>query len=91
MLTSADKRRLRQQAHHLKPVVLVGQHGLAAPVLAEIDRALDDHELIKVRFRGADRDARKAAFMEMAATLEADLVGHIGGVATLYRQNPDKR
>ena len=74
MLTAATKRKLRQTAHHLKPVVLVGQHGVTAPVIAEIERALTDHELIKVRFRGLERDERNDEIMRMAAELSAEVV-----------------
>jgi RNA-binding protein len=91
MLTPAAKRKLRQSAHHLKPVVLVGQHGLTAPVVAEIDRALTDHELVKVRFRGMARDERSHEIGRVTDTLAAELVGTIGGMAVLYRENPDKQ
>jgi RNA-binding protein len=88
MLTAATKRKLRQTAHHLKPVVLVGQHGVTAPVIAEIERALTDHELIKVRFRGLERDERNDEIMRMAAELSAEVVSTIGGTAVLYRLSP---
>ncbi|MCB1747178.1 MAG: YhbY family RNA-binding protein [Gammaproteobacteria bacterium] len=90
MLTPAAKRKLKQSAHHLKPVVLVGQHGLTAAVMAEIDRALTDHELIKVHFRGMERDERGQEIARAAAALAADVVSTIGGMAVLYRENPDK-
>ena len=90
MLTSAEKRKLRQSAHHLKPVVLVGQAGLNAPVMAEIDRALFDHELIKVRFRGIDRNERAASVASVCEALTAEAVTTIGGTAVLYRKNPEK-
>lgn len=88
MLTAATKRKLRQTAHHLKPVVLVGQHGVTAPVIAEIERALTDHELIKVRFRGLERDERNDEIMRVAAELSAEVVSTIGGTAVLYRLSP---
>ncbi len=91
MLSAAEKRKLRQSAHHLKPVVLIGQHGVSDAVLAEIDRALDDHELIKVRMRGAERSARQTALKSISDALDADLVSTIGGVAVLYRPNPDAK
>lgn len=89
MLDAATKRRLRQSAHHLKPVVLIGQHGMTDAVINEIDLALNDHELIKVRFRGADRDERKRAIADATARLAAELVNTIGGTAVLYREHPE--
>ena len=59
-LTPAQRSEKRAQAHGLKPTVLVGDQGLSAAVLAEIDRALSAHGLIKVRVAGDDRDARAA-------------------------------
>ena len=91
MLTPAEKRKLRQSAHHLKPVVLVGQAGLTGAVAVEIDRALTDHELIKIRFRGMDRRERDAEIERVSRELEATLVTTIGGMAVLFRRNPDKR
>ena len=83
-------RRLRAQAHHLKPVVLVGQNGVTPAVVEEIDRALDDHELIKVRMRGHDRESRAAAVSEICDQLEAEKVQLIGGTAVFYRQNKER-
>ena len=88
MLTAATKRKLRQSAHHLKPVVLIGQHGVTGAVIAEIEHALTDHELIKVRFRGIDRAQRDEEIARVAAELSADVVNTIGGTAVLYRINP---
>ena len=89
MLNAAEKKRLRQSAHALKPVVMIGQHGATGAVMAEIDRALTDHELIKVRYRGADRGTRRELFATIAGELEAELVNTIGAVGVLYRANPD--
>jgi RNA-binding protein len=91
MLSPVEKRKLRQSAHHLKPVVLIGQHGLTAAVMAEIERALFDHELIKVRFRGHDRAARTEEVGRVATELAADVVATIGGTVVLYRENPEEK
>ena len=88
MLTAANKRKLRQSEHHLKPVVLIGQHGVTGAVIAEIERALSDRELIKVRFRGIDRAQSDADIARVAAELGAEVVNTIGGIAVLYRINP---
>ena len=85
MLTAEGKRSLRARAHHLKPVVLIGQHGVSDAVIAEISIALDAHELIKIRFRGTEREAREAEVARICATLAAEFVAGIGGTAVVYR------
>ena len=79
---------LRARAHDLKPVILVGTKGLSPAVLAEADRALDDHELIKVRLNDEDRASRKQACNQLCQHLHADLVQSIGKIAVIYRQGP---
>lgn len=91
MLTAEGKRSLRAQAHHLKPVVLIGQHGVTDAVIAEISIALDAHELIKIRFRGAEREARQADIERICEQLGADLVSSIGGTAVLFRHRPEPK
>ena len=88
-LDSKYKQELKAKAHALKPVVLLGNHGFTEAVKKEIDRALNDHELIKVRIQNPDRDERKAIFTEICETLSADLVQIIGNIAVLYRKKPD--
>ena len=88
VITNQQRRWLKQQAHHLKPVVQLGQHGLSEAVLAEIELALDHHELIKVRVNGGDRDERDAEVAAIAARTSADLVQRIGNVAIYFRANP---
>ncbi|QGU33039.1 ribosome assembly RNA-binding protein YhbY [Thermochromatium tepidum] len=90
-LTEKQKRWIKPQVHHLKPVVLIGQQGLTDSVLAEIERALDHHELIKVRVNAGDRDERDAAIGLICQRTGADLVSRVGHVAALYRHNPRKR
>lgn len=89
-LTDPQRRHLRSLAHHLKPVVLMGQHGLKDTVLAEIDGALTHHELVKVRVAGEDRDERASTVEAIVAATGADLVQTIGHVAVLFRRNPKK-
>lgn len=90
-ITEKQKRWLKPQVHHLKPVVLVGQYGITEPVLAEIEIALNHHELIKVRVNAGDRDERDAAIGLICERTGADLISRIGNVAALYRHNPKKR
>jgi len=84
-LSIAEKKRFRQIGHQLNPVVLLGNHGLTEAVLNEIDRALEDHELIKVRIGGEDREARRAAIEEMASATKSVAVQIIGKIVLLYR------
>lgn len=88
-LNAAQRKNLRSQAHHLKPVVTVADKGLSETVVAEIERALNDHELIKVKLR-ADRDARKAWAKSIASQCKAELIQTIGQVASFYRKHPEK-
>jgi len=79
---------LRGKAHPLKPVIMIGNTGLSPSVAAETERALHDHELIKVRVRSADREARDALLAQLAEQTQSELVTRIGHVAVLYRAHP---
>ena len=90
-LTSRERRHLRGLAHHLDPVVIIGKGGLSEPVRRQIERALSDHELIKVRFlEGKPDKAAIAALEEETTCRSAGVVGHI---AVLFREQsePEKR
>jgi RNA-binding protein len=89
-LSDAQRRHLRGLAHHLKPVVLIGQQGLRPAVHEEIQLALAAHELIKVRVAAADREQRAAMIATITAASGAELVQTIGHVAVLFRRNRDK-
>lgn len=88
-LTPAQRRALRARAHHLDPVVTIGQHGLTPAVLREIDVALKAHELIKVRVFDDDREAREAVLEDVCAALDAAAVQHLGKLLIIWRENPD--
>jgi len=90
MIPLSAKRRseLRAEAHKLDPVVIIGDKGLTDEVMAEIDRSLKAHELIKVRAASAERDAREAWLEAICARLEAHPVQQIGKVLVIYRENP---
>ena len=90
-LTSKLRSELRAQAHKLAPVVIIGDKGLTDEVMAEVDRSLKAHELIKVRAAGADRGARALWMGEICERLGAQEVQVIGKVLVIYRENPDKR
>ena len=84
-LSERQQRFLRGKAHALKPVIHIGQAGLTAAVSAEAGRALADHELIKVKVHGAEREQRDAWIGELCAATGSELVQRIGHVATLYK------
>lgn len=87
-LTERQRRHLKALAHPLKPVILMGQAGLTEAVIAATVQALDDHELIKVRLPGMEREARDAALAELAGRTDSAMVTRIGHVAVLYRRHP---
>jgi len=89
-LSDAQRKYLRRLGHDRNPIVLVGQGGVSANVVAELDRALGDHELVKVRARVGDRDLRDQLLAELAAATGAELVQRIGHVALYYRAHPDE-
>jgi RNA-binding protein len=90
-LTSSRRSELRAQAHKLSPVVIVGDKGLTDEVIAEIDRSLKAHELIKVRASSAERDARGTWMETICGKLGAEAVQQIGKVLVIYRQNEDEK
>jgi len=89
-LSPAERQKLKGLAHKLEPVVIVRGDGLSAAVIAEIDRSLKSHELIKVRVN-ADRDGRDATLKEICAKTGAQAVQHIGKVLVLFRENPETK
>ena len=88
-MNAANKKKLRAEAHTLKPVVMIGQSGLTSGVLAELDQALNTHELLKVRIR-AERDERKLITEKICTDSGAELIQSIGQIAVIYRLNPNK-
>lgn len=87
-LSSAKKKEFRSIAHALNPIVTVAGNGLSAGVFAELERALNDHELIKVKLVVGDRDGRKSIISQICDHTGAASVQEIGKVAVLFRANP---
>jgi len=87
-LTQEQKKHFKSIGHHLKPVVTVAEQGLKENLMAELDRALNDHELIKIQLRIAERDDRQAILTELCQQSSSILVQSIGKVALIYRKNP---
>ncbi len=92
-MTISEKQRrwLKAQAHHRKPVVSVGQAGVTERLLAELELALAHHELLKVKVAAGDRDLRDGMIAQMVEATSAELIHRIGNVVVLYRPNPKKR
>jgi putative YhbY family RNA-binding protein len=89
-LTPARRSELRAQAHALSPVVMIGDKGLTDTVVAEVDRALKAHELIKVKAATDDREARAAYMATLCERLDAHPVQTIGKILVIWRENPEK-
>lgn len=88
---TALKQSLKAQAHHLKPVVLLGAKGLTEAVVAETNIALLSHELIKVKINGAEKEDRILMTNDLCHQLNAELVQLIGHTAIIYRKNEEKK
>lgn len=87
-LTNEQKKHYKAIGHQLKPVLIVSDNGLTEGVLAELERALNDHELIKVQLRLAERDDRQAVIEEICRVAGCELVQTIGKMALVLRKNP---
>ncbi|APX91673.1 ribosome assembly protein YhbY [Halomonas sp. 1513] len=87
-LSQAQKKAFRSIGHHLNPVVTVSENGISEGVIAELERALNDHELIKIKLALPERDDRAAMLEELVAQSGAERIQTIGKMALLYRHNP---
>ena len=90
MIDSALRQDLRAQAHHLNAVILIGQHGLTPAIITEIDRALNAHELIKIKWKDSEKDDRAQALDTLCQTLQAEPIAHIGKQLIIWRANPQQ-
>lgn len=89
-LSVAERKAHRAEAHHLDPVVMIGNDGLTPAVRKETDAALNAHGLIKIRVLGDDREKREAIYQELADGLGAAPIQHIGKLLVLWRPKPEK-
>jgi RNA-binding protein len=89
-LTEPQKKFLRGLGHQLKPVVMIGDAGLSEAVLKEFATTIAHHELIKVRIRAGDRNARDKIIETLCDKGDAEFVARIGNVVLVYRRNVDK-
>jgi RNA-binding protein len=88
-MDTTTKKSLKAQAHHLKPVVLIGAKGLTEAVINETNIALLAHELIKVKISGSEKEERIELINKLCHDLKAVLVQTIGTTAVLYRKNEE--
>lgn len=88
LLTPRERAALKARAHALEPVVQVGQAGLSDALVAEVDRALLAHELIKVKLGGADREIRASLTQELCARTGSAEVQQVGKLVVLWRPRP---
>jgi RNA-binding protein len=87
-LTSRQTGQLRSLAQRLDPILHLGKAGVTDAFLTSVEQALNDHELIKIKF-AAFKDAKKALAEEIATRTNSELAGIVGHVAVLYRAQPD--
>jgi len=92
-LSAAQKKQYRTIGHGLNPIVTVAAKGLSEGVQLEIDRALEDHELIKVKFAVGDREIKHALIQALCEQVQAELVQEIGNIALIFRaaQEPNPK
>jgi RNA-binding protein len=89
-LSERQRKYLRGLGHALSPVLLIGNAGVTPAVIAEAKRALQDHELIKVKFRGAERAARDAGLTSLSVSTDSVMVHRIGHTALYYKRRNDR-
>ncbi|MCD1631544.1 ribosome assembly RNA-binding protein YhbY [Marinobacter shengliensis] len=85
-LSPEQRREYRAIAHNLKPVIIVGDKGLSEGLQDELERALNDHELIKIKVATTDREARQEAIQALCESSGAELVQTIGKIAVILRR-----
>lgn len=89
-LNGKQKRSLKSQAHHLKPVVMIGKLGITGSLVEAVNAALDDHELIKMKFIDF-KDEKKGLVAEIVRKTGSECVDIIGNIAIIYKQNKDSK
>ncbi len=85
IITSRQRNILRKEAHTLKPVVMIGKNGVTPELIAAVDAALSDHELIKIKYQDFKED-RRALTRALSDSVKAIVISVIGNIAILYRE-----
>ncbi len=88
-LSASERKKLKAQAHHLKPVIMIGKNGMTESFIKSVIKALYDHELIKIKFIDF-KDEKKELAKEISEKTDSDIVGMIGNILILYKENLDK-
>ncbi len=86
-ITKAQQGFLRSKAHHLKPVIWIGQSGITESIIAEIETALDHHELIKIKLRVGDKVLKNKTIEDICLASHALNIQSIGNIVSIYRRN----
>lgn len=86
-MTPKQRQVLKGKAHKLRPIAFIGNNGLTENVKMEIDRGLEDHELIKIRISAEDREMRKELFQEICGIMVAEPIQLVGGMGVIYRES----
>lgn len=89
-LSNKTQKSLKAKAHHLEPIILIGQKGITPNVLEEINIALEYHELIKIRVQQGDKLCREGFALEIAEKLNAHFIAHLGRVLIFYRKKKEE-
>jgi RNA-binding protein len=89
MLTGKQRRHLRGLGHELKPIVQVGKDGIDDGLIAALDQALADHELVKIRIGEAADVERHAAAKQLAEQTRSEVAQVLGNTVLLYRADPE--
>lgn len=89
-LSPKEKKALKSKAHHLNPIIIIGQNGLTQPVLDEVEIALEHHELIKIKANQHDKEDCEAYAAEICQNLNAEFIGRIGKTLIIYRKSTNK-
>ena len=86
-LTKAQQKFLRNKIHHIKPVIWIGQNGITESITAEIETALDHHELVKIKLRVGDKALRNKTIEDICRATHSLNIQSIGNIVSIYRRN----
>lgn len=82
---------LKQNAHHLKPVIMIGQKGITDALILETDKALTTHECIKIKISGWEKEDKASFLQTLCAQTQSTLIDSIGHTAVIYRKKPEDK
>ena len=88
-IKNVQKKYLRKLGHQLKPIIFIGNSGLSESVLTELSSTINYHELIKVKIKASNRIIRDKIVDEICKKTSTQLVTQIGGIALIYKRNPE--